>query len=294
MNDTLGKLTESLLAGLASEANNPDAFDDRERKQREAIQDDDCFYPRSIDAHDDDDHRHYKAQRHAPKGGITIGGKFFHGGEFVKDEDYDKGTDEEKAALDDGIVGTGQDEDLLVQRGDNWWSGIKITSIPEDADASEMSEEVQDAVREYTNEEIYGVLNANLREGRPLDPYMRSIYNTLMGAIRQVDDFENPVPVFRNIELDEGDSDYLFDKMEEAFYSEDPVTMRGMISTDVNPHSAARFGGIRLEIAAIRGLDLSKATTTGSETELLLADRSQFIVRGFDKDERLIRLEQIQ
>lgn len=61
MNDTLGKLTESLLAGLASEANNPDAFDDLERKQREAIQDEDCFYPRSIDAHDDDDHRHYKA-----------------------------------------------------------------------------------------------------------------------------------------------------------------------------------------------------------------------------------------
>ena len=39
------------------------------------------------------------AQVHAPKGGVSIGGKQFKGGEFIPGDVLEKATDQEKAAI---------------------------------------------------------------------------------------------------------------------------------------------------------------------------------------------------
>jgi hypothetical protein len=59
-NHTIHDVLASFMAGLASDAENPDTADDYERRQRGAITDDDCFYPRSHDAEDDEDEKHYR------------------------------------------------------------------------------------------------------------------------------------------------------------------------------------------------------------------------------------------
>jgi hypothetical protein len=156
-----------------------------------------------------------------------------------------------------------------------------------------------EAVGNYASSHYKG-LNATLRAGKePTDPEMRAVHDGLRSALAKVEDFPEPVTVYRGLEVKGKAGEKLIASLEAHRASGAPLALAGYQSTTTSAEAVKPFvgwkGGVELRIAARRGLDAQPYSRLAHERELILDHNSQYRVKSVREEDggHVVELEQL-
>lgn len=126
--------------------------------------------PSSIDLEEYDPDQFAEGTHHAPSGGITIGGTFYKGGEFVPGEVVAKATKEERAKLERG-------------------EGDKPAAEPHTLTRHEFHKQEKEKAGydpQATNKAYWGHVRAALEAGKEVPEHVKEHYAEVMGGLPEV------------------------------------------------------------------------------------------------------------
>lgn len=195
---------------------------------------------------------------------------------------------------------------------------LKQTETPESmmeigkSVVKKMSSEEKKAVKDYTDTG-YRVLNMHMRKCPPefgcLSDEESSKWKSIEQAASKVDDFKEPVSVYRGIRVDSAIGKKLLSAMSSSAKSGKEISMPCLTSTSFSAkRSADAFATayedkmpIMYHITAKNGLPVEPITVNKGEHELLLSAKSKYRVVSVQKNEKvgdkylraIVHLEQI-
>ena len=226
---------------------------------------------------------------HAPKGGATVQGKKYKGGQFIPGEVLAKASAEEKQKLgikDDASSGKSVGfPDAKHDRSipDKFPSDSERKKKLRELSTSRMTFMQQLAMDNYAAESES--LNSPLRDGQPLSPAKKNLFDSITAAIDASDDLPKETTVYRG--LDVANIEQFKKKFADSLGKN--VNLKGLTSTSLDPQVATTFTrgeGIILEIKPKKGLYRNGHGAYPEEDEIILKHNAKYqVVAVQDKAE---------
>lgn len=147
------------------------------------------------------------------------------------------------------------------------------------------------AVQAYTNSRFCVEANEALRSGKPMSEDTAAKTKELSAAIQKAPTLKSPILTYRGVSLDP----QAYQQMLDHLSSNNELTMKGFVSSTINPSAAVNFslkvgGGtqaagperkqLMFEIAAKKGLYVSSVSKFEGEREYLMDHGSRFKIVG--------------
>lgn len=223
---------------------------------------------------------------HAPKGGATVAGDFYPGGEFIPKEAMAQATPEERAAVAPELEKPAAHSGHLPPDFHRDKMRGKYQAIPEMAMTYKypLGKELLTALGRYTMVNgPWKTINRHLRTGSALSEKAAKMCDQIHQVMKHLKPFEKPLTVWRGLRLKQADEAELVGKMRAAAESGQPIEMQGFISTSRDPSVSGYFTrtrGMYFEIRARKGVYMESITTSPGEDELLLDHGSRFKVHA--------------
>jgi len=261
---------------------------------------------------------------HAPKGGATIQGTFFKGGEYVPSEVVARATPQERAQLQTGqhapkgkieIAGIKHPGGSVISK-EQWeraephmkehvqraWMRAPLERAApnaklEDGARPDLTQDEAAAVLHYTYKGDQP-LNRALRRGKKIPNRVAATHEHLQNAFRKANVFREPVNVVRGmfqikpnmtpeqVEKVKRDAAAFVEGMTGVAHAKGTTLMGGYVSTSTAKEVPVSFRGlVTLRIVAKHGLDVTPhGHFQEAEKELLLNHTSQFKVHKVSTD----------
>ena len=250
------------------------------------------------------------AQVHAPKGGVSIGGKQFKGGEFIPGDVLKNATIDERDQILSGM--TTQDKKTPKrpasvkpakppQRKPAQFPGAKVDrrirdGFPKDSSRKKrlragsterLSDEQTEWLTTYTDESES--LNSALRQGSELTGDAAEMFGQLNAAIEQSEPLPEGTTVYRGLDLS---SQELMDSMLSRFENSigQDLRLKGITSTSLDPEISAKFSkreSFVMEIQPKKGLYANGVSEFPDEEEILLKHNAQYRVVSVQRGVRV-------